>query len=657
MNINPYVDGDQMHIDIYTKLQLVKSEGVAVFMTHKEKEILNSIEYGKIFLIKSKEGKFVKRLIFCGKGGVGKSTFFDKIAYDWAVGSSDVLNKYKLVFVLKMGALDQSSNLIEAIFQQLLEEDVDISKDALISSITQNPNDVLILLDGFDELTTTTLTETSFGSILKALNRKKYSECCIGVTTRPSHLERLTNKSLVQNPCIHLEVLGFTNDDVKEYVGKFFRGNTDAIMRAIKSSDVLSDLSRSPMILQLICLIWREDKALPSTMSRLYSKAVNYIFKMKGHESDKETSEVLIKIGEVALNGLLDPELKLAFPESAFEKNTLALALKVGILNSQMVFKDLKSHNSIQFLHKTFQELCAAKYWQSLPPIQFQNVLDRICDGTHNISDFEYLLRFCCGDNEACMKRILIPLLNPELELNKLALHCYFEGQSKEIPSETYIKSLVTRTIDIYGSNSDFHSLMFFLSNVCKSEFGRNYLGIIECIQLYIDIFITGSVDLFALALSNMTNIQTLILDDCSLSGSDLKTIVLSLKDNTCLNELRLNGNTMLGGTASQWAPHIQHLKTLRTLSIGYCNIQPEDMEHITKIVRESKTVCEVSFHGNEALGGTAEIWSRYLCHMIHIKVLNLGDCSLVCNDIEHIANALSKMTNLTDLDLWETHP
>ena len=76
-------------------------------------------------------------------------------------------------------------------------------------------------------------------------------------------------------------------------------------------------------------------------------------------------------------------------------------------------------------------------------------------------------------------------------------------------------------------------------------------------------------------------------------------------------------------------------------------------MEHITKIVRESKTVCEVSFHGNEALGGTAEIWSRYLCHMIHIKELDLGDCSLVCNDIEHIANALSEMTNLTDLYLW----
>ena len=398
------------------------------------------------------------------------------------------------------------------------------------------------------------------------------------------------------------------------------------------------------MLLVLICTIWREDKVVPSTMSRLYSQAVDYIFKRKDHESDKETSEVLIKIGEVALNGLFDPELKLAFPESAFEENTLDLALKVGILNSQRVFKNRKSHNSIQFLHKTFQELCAAKYWQSLPTIQFENILDRVCDGTHIILDFEYLLRFCCGDNEVYMKRILIPLLNPELELNKLALHCYFEGQSKEIASETYIKSLVTDAIYINGSNSDFHSLMFFLSNVCKSEFGRNYLRIIERIELN-NIFMTGSVDLFALVLSNMTNIHALYLYHCS-----LKTIVLSLKDNTCLNELSLDRNTMLGGTASQWAPHIQHLKTLRTLSICDCNIQPEDMEHITKIVSKSKIECEVRF-SRKALGGTAEIWSRYLCHMIHNKMLDLSGCSLVCNDIEHIANALSEMTNLTDLD------
>ena len=73
--------------DIYTKLQFEKSDSVGVVMTHKRNEILNSIEYEKTFLIKSGEGKFVK-LILCGNGGGGKSMFFVKIAYVWAVGSS-----------------------------------------------------------------------------------------------------------------------------------------------------------------------------------------------------------------------------------------------------------------------------------------------------------------------------------------------------------------------------------------------------------------------------------------------------------------------------------------------------------------------------------------------------------------------------------------
>ena len=64
MNINPWADDDQRQIDIvYVKLQLEKSEGVAEVTsrhedrTQKQPETLNSIEYEKIFFIKSKEGK------------------------------------------------------------------------------------------------------------------------------------------------------------------------------------------------------------------------------------------------------------------------------------------------------------------------------------------------------------------------------------------------------------------------------------------------------------------------------------------------------------------------------------------------------------------------------------------------------------------------
>ncbi|XP_038045556.1 NACHT, LRR and PYD domains-containing protein 3-like isoform X3 [Patiria miniata] len=211
----PEVDNDQKHIaGIYTKVQLETREGIAVVTIGEtvrkrgqKGEIVNSTEYDKIFRLRTRTGELITRLIFVGMGGVGKSTIFDRIAYDWADEASEILKSFKLVFRLKMFALSQESDLVDS-FDQLLDEDSGIAKDKLDKFILANPNEVLILLDGFDEMMTKTLNADSFGSILKALNRTKYRKCVICVSTRPSHLDTLMSKSLVQNPCTHVEVLG-----------------------------------------------------------------------------------------------------------------------------------------------------------------------------------------------------------------------------------------------------------------------------------------------------------------------------------------------------------------------------------------------------------------------------------------------------------------
>ena len=92
---------------------------------------------------------------------------------------------------------------------------------------------------------------------------------------------------------------------------------------------------------------------------------------------------------------------------------------------------------------------------------------------------------------------------------------------------------------------------------------------------------------------------------------------------------------------------------THREAGPGCCSLVCNDIEHIANALSEMTNLTNLYLSGNSSLGGSANVWSRYLCHMIHIKVLHLGGCSLVCNDIEHIANALSEMTNLTNLSLW----
>ncbi|XP_038045853.1 NACHT, LRR and PYD domains-containing protein 1 homolog [Patiria miniata] len=335
----PGVDNDQMHIaGIYTKVQLETREGVAV-VTGQKGDTVNSTEYAKIFRLRTKPGELISRLIFYGMGGVGKSTIFDKIAFDWADEASEFLKRFQLVFLLKMCALLQESDIVDSTFDQLLDEDSEIAKDELDKFIQNNSNEVLILLDGFDEMKTETLDPVSFGSVLKALNRKKYRECVICVSTRPSHLEKLTSESLVRNPCTHVEVLGFTEEDVHEYVQKFYAENPtsgNALSQTIEKSITLREFATNPMLLLLMCLLWRDSKQLPETTSRLFTEAIDHVFTRK-HISGEVGSKTVISIGQTALRGLMSANQQYSFQEDEFEPKALDLALKAGILTKQRV--------------------------------------------------------------------------------------------------------------------------------------------------------------------------------------------------------------------------------------------------------------------------------------------------------------------------------
>ncbi|WP_411017602.1 hypothetical protein, partial [Salmonella sp. s51090] len=104
------------------------------------------------------------------------------------------------------------------------------------------------------------------------------------VTTRPSRFGELVSPALIQQPFSYVKVEGFTAEDVKEYVNRFYfedHDKAEELIIKIKSSHVLSDLAKSPMLLLLMNLLWRSNGTLPDTMTGLYREAVRYIFKRK----------------------------------------------------------------------------------------------------------------------------------------------------------------------------------------------------------------------------------------------------------------------------------------------------------------------------------------------------------------------------------------
>ncbi|XP_038045881.1 NLR family CARD domain-containing protein 4-like [Patiria miniata] len=672
VQLSPKVDDDQRHIaGIYTKVQLETREGVAD-VTGKKGETVNSTEYAKIFRLRTRTGELIKRLIFFGMGGVGKSTIFDKIAYDWADEANEILNGFKLVFLLEMCALSQKSNLVDSAFDQLLDEDSGIAKDKLDQFILANPNEVLILLDGFDEMKTKTLDADSFGSILKALNRTKYRECFICVSTRPSHLETLMSKTLVENPCTHVKVLGFADEDVNEYVQKFYDEDPDdsgsALIQTIRKSNILSEFSTNPMLLLLMCLLWRESKQLPETTSRLFTEAVEHMFTSKTHI--KDASETVIAIGKTALNGLMNANKRFSFQENEFEPIALDLALKAGILTKARVIKNRKSHNNIQFMHKTMQEYCAAKYLQSLTiptlrfltrwkkKITFQNKLRQMCSKLKDVVSNDFLFRFCCGDNERCMTHI-VNLLDSKFNKDEpryqsevvqvISRNCFFESQSKNPPQCLTRDSQIPSTIKV-DNNNDFRSLIYLLEIISSSESRTAQLARVETIE----VSRVSSVSDLAVALGYMENLRNLRLYSCPLVTGDLEKTLMSLKCHKLLTNLCIKWDSTLGGRAIEWAPHIKHLTSLNKLEISYCKLKITDIEHIALSVSDMPTLTNLSLAGNTELGRSAGRWAKNVSQFTYIQTLNLSNCTLQWTDIEHIASAVSDMPSLTVLILTD---
>ncbi|XP_033646433.1 LOW QUALITY PROTEIN: uncharacterized protein LOC117305678 [Asterias rubens] len=692
------LEDDTKHIkDIYTELTLEESG-----------QKLES--YKDIFLQTTRRGDPIKRVILNGEPGRGKSTLIDKMAHDWACG--EALQQFELVFVLRMSAVEQNTQLIDSIFDQLLDEDTGVDKNLLSSFISHNPGKVLLLLDGFDELKTRALNEDLFGSILKTMNRKKNRECFVVITTRPSHYHKLVTKSLIREPFTKVRVEGFDKKAIKMYVKRFYSDEHDTaerLMRRIKSSNVLADMAKSPMLLQLMCILWKEDSKLPGTVSRIYSEALEYIFVRKSDRNPDMPPDELLKVtnelGKIALHGLLAPEQQLAFPEEDFEPRVLESALKAGILTRKKVLKGRKSHTSIQFLHKTFQEFCAGKYLQRLfetDTTEFKKNLKKLIKSGGN----DYVFWFCAGDNMACTCNILQILVaskqfkeeqlrrQERAPLMQLGLNCYFEGQSKDLPPVKFIESVLTENVNIGKWDRDsLNSFTNFLQNVHAHadkqtvyldkvqsvEISKCHLGgcmsdLVDSMSLMANLSSVklsmcklnessgeysalsgatlGSAASWAQHFKKMENLQKLHLVRCSLTDKDMTHIAPALCDLPNLVELNLMENDALGGSAASWAHHFKEMKKLQNLDFSYSSLTGEDMTHIGPALCDLPNLVELNLMGNDALGGSAASWAHHFKRMKNLQKLHLSCCSLTGEDMTHIAPALCDLSNLVELSL-----
>ena len=312
-----------------------------------------------------------------GKPGIGKTTFCNKLDYDWATKkqgeenpSGSFFPNFQVILLLKCREIESyldwegqllrrskkeqleeifKSVLWNAIDDQLLPQDVTKEdKEEFFKFIRHNQPDILLVLDGLDELPTNMLP--AFKEVIQGRILQK---CRIVVTARQE-------VGMEVRECCDtlLEIEGFTKDDAREFIVKYFKDDVH--------------LAEKLLITVLLCLLCEDfDGIFPESSTQLYLEIVECVLrryrkknglplpKAKGEDLTKVYKTQLKQLGSIALKGLLQNNM--SFDESEFENCAVELP-EFGFLSVECGRSKVRPSLNYCFLHKTFQELFAAFY-------------------------------------------------------------------------------------------------------------------------------------------------------------------------------------------------------------------------------------------------------------------------------------------------------
>ena len=212
------------------------------------------------------DGRPVRCVLVEGAPGIGKSTLAWEVCHKWEELES--VKQYELVVLVR---LREKKAQEACCLGDLLPCDATTNMKELLAAIGEGEG-MLIVCDGFDELPREQRQE---GSVyIDLLKGRLLAEATIIVTSRPSvsaELWRLCQHNIDR----HLEVIGFTREDIKRFAESVFSGDILAgFLSYITSNPPIYGMMYIPLNAVFVALIYQDsydtDTPFPTTMTQLF---------------------------------------------------------------------------------------------------------------------------------------------------------------------------------------------------------------------------------------------------------------------------------------------------------------------------------------------------------------------------------------------------
>ena len=634
-----------------------------------------------------------QNILLVGHPGTGKTMLCTKILRDWA---SDKLfvegqNKqldFQVAFLVKLRMLnclaDQELNLRELL--EYSEYSATLSDENEVwDYIRQNPNKVLVIFDGFDEYSSRTKIDNKdilcknpeedtmpLHSLLKMiLSGKILAGATVLTTTRP------TAVSCFGSLCFDrtVEILGFTTDQVEEYVEKFTNGGDKAetIKEHIRSNLILRSFCYIPVNCFIICScllkLLIDNSAdqlgcLPTKLTEIYSVAIKIFYfcydddryrhhKDRGRdfylkpfkELPEAVTRVFSRLGEIAFSGIQQGRLVFESQEvSDLETNGLFQRLP----DTSSGLKEGKAQYC--FLHLTVQEFFAAKHLvDTMSHEELKTfVSDHIKEGAWKV-----VMQFVAGlleqkEQSTDIFSGLLPLSSvtretTSFEISREITREEFEARTETVtcwPAKGDRELTVTLFNCMYENNSSGLKVQRRLAQTdCNAlDFSDCRLSPLDCLTLVHALQSSGEkIVYFNLASNNIADLGCIEISKF-FGGKDHNQGFCNLQF------LNLNNNRITDeGVEYLTTALINNNCKLNNLDLAFNKITDKGVEHLTKaLINTNCKLNSLGLEGNKISDKGAEHLATALINTnCKLNSLGLVGNKITDKGVEHLTKAL----------------
>lgn len=538
-------------------------------------------------------------------------------------------------------------------------------KESVVTDIDDTEGEgVLFIFDGFDELSP---EQRAPGSIfVDIINGLYLPQATVLITSRPSVTSELISRCKPQISK-HIEILGFTEENIKEYSQSIFRNKSDftEFSNYISSNPLVYSMMYIPLNSAIVVEIYRQnhrtDKPAPKTMTQLYdalSRAllrrhivekahVPESYHMPTHFQDLPADDFqqfreickLAFIG-VCTQQLMWNDLPPSFDHFGFMSMVSSLHIEGG---PEVTFN---------FLHLTLQEFLAACHISLLSGEEQRQLFGQYFEKVH----FQVVWRFLAGltsyrylswDTVKEKTQDMSPKwLKADYCLKPLAVHCLYESQDPLIcrefcsngdigflpdsasPFDCYALSYCianshcTWILDFINAGIDCDTLDMLVKGLNANQGNQSHIKELKIGKSHIGK--RGISSISGLPASIIRNLPVLKLYSCDLDCAAFDRLAEVIPFFINLKELDLGVNPVGNGGIEKLIQSLSKLSCLELLDIANTAIGHTDLNSLSVLIRPPSS----------------------------LKVLKIGDDSLHPSCTQHMLNVVFGVSSLEHLDL-----